>query len=318
MIQLRVGFVIALALMICLILVINPALADLKPYSIDGDLSDWGITMDEIEDGLVDDDVSAWIPDCPTCQDVDWIVENDLYSDYQSECTWNEPTHAWNFCEVGVHETGTYTSNTTYKEPRLMDTRSNPPRQYVPQPSGGEKWDIEALYFDDDEYFVYFGIVTSNITGMGDLYLEVNGNSYGVILQDHGTFKRGEIYKDPTWDTSWWAAKENGDPIITRITSGTKVDGNAIIAINASDNPVPSDNNYPNYIMEIKIDKRLIGSPPINLEGNIGYALTCGNDYIEKRVTYNYETIPEFGAILIPAGVILGFFYYHRSKNKRD
>ena len=319
--------VLALALIVSSIIIINPALADLKPYSIDGDLSDWGITMADLSNGL-NNNADSWKPDCQTCGDVDWIVEDNLDPRYLSpspeypyRCTWNADTHRWDYCVAGVHVTGTGQNYQIYHEPLLKDTRTSPPREYVPQPSGGEGWDIEALYFDDDEYFVYFGIVTSNTDDLGDLYLEVNGAGYGVILKDHDGLQRGEIYKNPSWLTSNWAAKENGDPIKTRVDPnnlGTKVSGAAIIVVKGPSDGVPSDNNYPNYIIEIKIDKRLIGSPPIDLQGNIGYALTCGNDYIEKEVTYNYETIPEFGAIIIPMGIILGFFYYHRNKNKRE
>ncbi len=295
-------------------IMISPAMAELKPYSIDGDLSDWGVTMGDLQKGLNNDDKSSWIPDCSTCQDVDWIVENDLDSAYT--CTWNAATGGYDFCYKGVHITGTGQTYSDYNEPRLKDKRNG---NLVPQPSGGEPWDIEALYFDDDDHYIYFGIVTSDVDQyIGDLSLNVNGVNYGIVLKDHDGLQRGDVYRNPSWLVSSWAEKEDGSEIKTRIdpnNHGTKV-GKAVMAIGGPAIGVPSDNGINNYIIEIRVNKTDIGSPPANIQGDISYALTCGNDYIEKKVTYNYETIPEFYAILLPAGIIVGFFYYHRNRNR--
>jgi len=183
------------------------------------------------------------------------------------------------------------------------------------QPSGGEKYDIEAIYFDDDEYNLYFAIVISDIDGIGDLYLNIQGNEYGIVIKDHDDFKKGEIYRDVVWNDDLYEENDNDcywkGTQRTTIKSGTKVEGGNAVVV-TGDTGI-SDYGFTNYVIEIKIPRQLIGSPQQGT-GNIGYSLTCGNDIIGKDVTYDYSTIPEFATIAIPAIMIIGMLYLFRRK----
>jgi|Deesub1362B_J571_1020462.scaffolds.fasta_scaffold00146_21 hypothetical protein len=297
-------------LLINLGLFLSPALA--LSITIDGDLSDWGIDSADLDNGLNHDSEIAWIPDSPTA---DWIVENDLDEAYEK--TWEEETSGWNFKEHGVHIMGEGATYIDYDEPLLIDTRcgtmwwcSNPGG--VPQPSGGERYDVEALYLDDDERYIYFGILlTDNLGALGDLAITVNGVNYGIVIIAHDGLANGSVYKNPVWLTSTWAEKSDGSDIITRIdhnNPGTIV-GTADIAI---EDAGVSDNGKDNKIIEIKVEKTILGSPSTGDKSDIGYTLTCGNDYIGREMTYDYNTIPEFSTIAIPAIMLFVIYMFRR------
>ncbi|RLI88591.1 MAG: hypothetical protein DRO98_02945 [Archaeoglobales archaeon] len=297
------------------LLIILAATESCLAYNIDGSLEDWGITLDELAKGLNDDDENAWIPDSPTA---DWIIENDLYTDPHHSgtrgpyaCTWNADTGRWDFCSRGVHIKGIGQTFVPYEEPKLRDKRYILP-VYVPQPSGGERWDIEALYFDDDGKYVYFAVLTSNLSGTGDLAL--NDGKYGVVLRDHDGLSRGQVYRNPSWLNSYWCTKESGEEIKTVIdpqNPGTLV-GTALIVIGDTN---VCDNGVTNYVIEIRVNKTDLGYPINGTTSNLGYALTCGNDYIEKVVKYDYDTIPEFPSIAMPLAAIIAIVYLRMRTN---
>jgi len=310
---LRLGLVLV---SVILILTSNPVGAE--KYTIDGDVSDWGI---DLRSGL-QNNINAWIP---TSSTADWVVEDDVYSGYSGYSS-------------GVHITSVESGYATYVEEKITwFWKSGQKTKKVVQPSGGEPWDVEALYFDDDERYIYFAIILSNnlpfkglctkhgiYTGLGDLYLEVVRNGivkkYGVVLKEHQGLKVGEIIEDPKWYDDLYeycSGGERGWKEIDKsliVPGGEKV-GNAEVVIKRAQDSSGyiDDHGKPNYVIEIKIDRKLVGYPQSG-DAEMKFSVSCGNDIIKKKVSYNYNTIPEFYAIIIPAGIILGFFQYYRSR----
>lgn len=290
----KVVTVLALAVIVLALVLVVPAVA--ASYTIDGDLSDWGITLEELNRGLNDSSIAgqsgdpdAWVPDSDTA---DWIVEDNRDPD-----TWGS--------YYGVHIKGTGSSYSTYNEALV---HLDPPycdRTY-PEPYGGEAYDVEAMYFDDDEYYAYFAIVVSSETYLGDFYLEVNGEEYGIVLKDryYAGLYQGQIYKDPDWIPSDCVC-EVKKVMIDPSAPGTYV-GMADVVI--SDTGI-SDFGYTNYVVEIRVRKTLIGCPENCTFSDISYACSCGNDHIENEVHYDYPCIPEFLTVAIPAGMVIGLVY---------
>ena len=268
-----------------------PAMA----YVIDGDLSDWGVNLSA---GLGGDE-SAWVPSSSTA---DWIVEDNIDGvSYHGYRDWT------GYSATGVHIKGHGTSYDSYAEPKIIDRWK---REWV-QPVGGEQSDIEAFYFDSDAENAYFAIVTSvpenGWLAIGDLALDIDkdGNyEYGIAL--HGDVK-GKVYKDPTWNEPYYFPES--EPC--RIISG-KHTGDGSVEYN---NSRIYDNGRTNYIIEISVPRAALGNPSSGQLSNLHATITCGNDVIGiEDVTW--EEIPEFTTIAIPAGMILGLFYFYRRKRQ--
>ena len=299
---------LALAMMILALALAVPVAAS---YTVDGDLSDWRITPAELNRGLNDSsiagqsgDPNAWVPDSDTA---DWIVEDNRDPD----------TPGWG-SYYGVHIKGTGSSYSTYDEPLV---HLDPPHCDItyPEPYGGEAYDVEAMYFDDDEYYAYFAIVVSSETYLGDFYLEVNGEEYGIVLKDryYAGLYQGEIYRGPDWIPSDDVC-EVKKVMINSSAPGTYV-GMAEVAI--GDTGIydfnSTDYNYTNYVVEIGVRKTLIGCPENCTFSDISYACSCGNDHIENEVHYDYPCIPEFLTVAIPAGMVIGLVYIWKRRQRK-
>jgi len=289
-------------LVVALMLLVMPQAMALK-YTINGSLSDWGITDDDIRRGLNDTahdpvqvgDENAWVPDVST---VKWVVEDNVDPD----------TPGWG-TYYGVHIIGIGSSYTIYDEP--LATR--PDGTKVAQPYGGEPYDVEAIYLDEDSNYIYIAIIASKLTGStiaestGDLALNIDGDSttgeygyeYGVKIAD------GTIWQVTDWEESIYLLDV---PIY--ISSGTKVDGyTATIA--TRELPIYEKNyedyNTNNFIIEMAIPKAALGNPSGLTLTQVHYAVSCGNDQI---------TVPEFLSILIPVGLVIGAVVYLRRSRR--
>src|SRR5665647_1105829 len=182
-----------------LMLLALPAMAD--TYAPDGDISDWGVDLQKAYSG----NGNGWIP---TGHDgVDFIVENNIDPRYNLG---NTPSgkFEWAGSLTGAHmqRKGVNTIS-AYEEP-FYNYGSTP---YV-QPSGGEPYDIEALYFDDDAQNIYIAIVTSIAPGpnsiLGDIALNVDDNSntgelgYEYGVKTSGTQGTCLIKLNPDWSNT--------------------------------------------------------------------------------------------------------------------
>ena len=301
----------------CMLVTMPQAMA--MKYTIDGDLSDWGITDQDLQNGLNDNnDESAWIPDAAGPK-VSWVVENDVYAD---------PTHPGypdkylkddgkEYYDYGVHIKGKGTTYNPYFEPKV-DGKV--------QPVGGETFDVEALYLDEDKDYIYVAIVTSmppegicSSTGRccsatdpyycpGDLAIDIDfnlatgglGYEYGVRLgsYDSNQFK---IYRTDE-DEDWYKTQvcPSNKPATVNVAHAGNPVGSAIGAYVFKGN-WETPYNKPVYVIELAIPKTVIGSTS---SYQVHHAEAgCGNDAVDQG-------IPEFPTLLIPVGIVVGLFYY--------
>jgi len=296
-------------LVVALMLLVTPQ-AMAQKYTIDGNLSDWGITWDELRNGLYPNcNASAWLPN----DGVFFIVEDNRDPRY-GPAPGGYPT--------GVHIYGEGSNYQKYSEPKIA---GNPP------PIGGEYNDIEAMYVDEDSNYIYIAIIVSG-GSFGDLALNLDGRSstggygyeYGVLLHTRDGGTQFDIYYTPSdvnWNrTSFDAAKPGEINLSSNPIKVGVAEGNISIARDSSGDirDVPPNWYYRNYIIELKIDKSDVGMSGKSLGDNVRTVLSkfhiantgdCGNDF-----TPDFP-IAEFLTILIPAGVVIGSVYYFRKRN---
>ncbi len=269
-------------------------------YTIDGNLNDWGVTP-----------FSDWIPDTET---VDWIVEDNIDPDCVNgpdywPSNWRGiDCEDWSgYTDTGTHIKGSGSSSSPYDEPVFSEYGG-----IYEQPAGGEHYDIEAMYFDDDSHKAYFAIVTSMPPGgisdcdPGDLALDLDNDGdyeYGIILTGSG---KGKICHNPTWsDPTDFPSSE---PL--RITSCDDHTGDATVAY--TDDYVSDDNGVNNWVIEIAAPKTALGTPTYHQISNLHATITCGNDVIEL-IEYKWDfSVPEFVSGFVAFLIVLvtpGFAY---------
>jgi len=284
-----------------------------RKYTIDGDVSDGGITIDDLKQGFYPNcSEMAWLPDD---SNVVFIVEDNRDPNY-GPASGGYPT--------GVHIYGKGSTYHKYDEPKIAGEA--PPR-------GGEFYDIEAMYIDEDPDYIYVALVVSTDSeAIGDLAIDTDGNKatggygydYGVLLNSKSALTLGDpqfsIYQTPSnddWNETEYKASVPGK--INSSKSPTRV-GQAIGAYKVYTDLKDWD-VYPTYIVEMAIPKDDIGlaggSIGITTGEGIKYVLMkfhiassgdCGNDF-----TPDFP-ISEFLCILIPAGIAICLAYRLRRK----
>lgn len=184
-------------------------------------------------------------------------------------------------------------------------------------PWGGEHYDLEAMYFDDDSHNAYFAIVTSmgpqgyGGCSPGDMALDLDQNGvyeYGIVLTNLGGFTIGTICHNPTWSTTW---SNPSNPL--RVTSCTATGTATVVYTNAHIGP---DNGAGNWVIEIRAPKTAIGQPQQGSMSNLHATISCGNDIIELE-EYSWDfSVPEFvsGSVAFLIVLLTPGFAYLMSK----
>lgn len=294
-------------------LMIAISMADPIPppkYNIDGNLSDWGVTIDDLRQGFYPNCTkTAWLPDG---SNVVFIIEDNRDPNY-GPASGGYPT--------GVHIYGKGSSYQKYDEP-MISTQ-------VP-PIGGEYFDIEAIYLDEDDNYIYVALVLSTESKtMGDLAINLDcnratggyGYEYGVLLNTNNDATQFDIYSTSS-DNDWTKTDYvTSSPGYINLSNNPSVVGHAIGAYVKYPDLKDWD-VYPTYIVEMAINKADVGlsgkSIGITTGASIKSVITkfhitstgdCGNDLIEDGIS-----ISEFLSILIPAGIAIGLVCYFRRK----
>ena len=280
---------IAVSLLVMAMATATASAATCGKYTIDGDPSDWGLDLSN--DWSVE---SNWLPNTG----VTFVVEDNRDPSYGGI--------------TGVHIRGSGSTYVPYDEPKIQHRDGF----WTVEPYGGENYDMEALYFDDESDCIYALVVTSvkedavgDDNRPGDLALNLDsdfstgedGYEYGVKLGKNW-LTQFDIYYMPDWEPSVYFP----DVKPTIFKSGSSKTGSAIGAY--VDTGI-SDNSKTNYVVEVAIPKSLVGDP-----GNVGMnqlhiSDQCGNDFIPA---------PEFLFALLPVaiiGLVLGFA--HTSAKRR-
>jgi|GEM_PF-2037071 len=325
-----------------LIILVLSSGASAYKFTIDGDLSDWGITPAEIENGLKCDPTSYtcgdyWVPSYPEMASPRWVVEDDVDPQYAST---NPESY-----DFGPHYAGYGASYWKYDEPKVNGViQPSPYNRYVGK-FFGDDFDVEAIYVDEDADYLYVAAVVSvppeGYTGLGyprgaagDLALDIStaipggyGYDYGVRLgtwdPDSGA-AQFEIYRTDE-DEDWYEATDFGpnSPAVINTAHAAKV-GDAIGAyVNASElwdiweyvtDPKDDTKKKPVYIIELAIPKNTIGLTSGTMILNTYFKVHlaeagCGNDSGDVSV-------PEFLSLLLPAGLIVASIFYFRKRRE--
>lgn len=301
--------VTTLSLVVVMLVIMTASAAAMK-YTIDGDLSDWGVDL--TGDWSVN---ATWLP-CPGHDSVEFKVEDNRDPRYPGYGT-------------GVHIQGTGCSYSRNYEDKIWCTHYD---AWMVEPIGGEPYDLEAKYLDEDEDYIYIAIVTSldpdETAGdkkPGDLALNLDANGatgnfgyeYGVKLGTETGLAQWDIGYLPNFTVPYYC-EENRPAIFYDYLMGGYKNGTvsgAYVQNTSCNLSTGLDNGYPNYVIEMAIPKVNVGMAGKNLADQpspkmIRIGDNCGNDHIDNP-------IPEFLTIAIPVGMILGLFYVHRKKLQR-
>ncbi len=325
-------------------------------YTVDGDLEDWGLNDNDIRVGLCELNNGtntcsnseatarqAWKPSHST---VDYVVENNRDPEQHGQPSYFTDL-ASNFSATGIHIKGKGANQQDYDEPV-----TNPFN--VLEPVFGEQFDIEAIYFDNDENNAYFAIITSMPPGiiydgedpywMGDLEIKVLNPfsyTYGIVLNNHTNYgdgsdpslRMGDICEEPDW-VDGTIIDENGHSHVDECDNIQE--GCAEVAYVKRDN-IPLEGysgtdpasgsgifagRQDTYVIEVKIPLSCIGNPdPSDGKVIVHSSLSCGNDVIdlseeETPFDFGFE-IPEMGTVAAGTALAIGAVGFLRVRKKR-
>lgn len=288
--------------------------------TVDGDISDWGV---DLENGDWSQE-STWIPS--SLDTIRFIVEDNSdprYFDASGNMlvSYNGVTLR-NYRDVfpGVHIITTPSGTVVPYGEALLDLHGNGYANVVP-PSGGEAYDIEALFMDMDSSNLYIAIVTSvdpskyyrieeQAPKIGDLGLF--GTKYGIRLSSTGAhgISQFQMCSNPVWADAIDYPLEAphggssaymtscGNPIVNLADTSR-----AIVA-----KMVKTDNGNSNWVYELAIPLEYIGNPEYMYLNNIRVSEACGNDFT--------TAVPEFPTAALPALLAVGGYMAMRIRNR--
>jgi hypothetical protein len=175
-------------------------------------------------------------------------------------------------------------------------------------PSGGERYDAEAMYCDPVGDMVYMALVTSfpswgiNGSTPGDFGIDLDLDGiYEYGLKTTGTLA-GCLFADPVWTTT------DGFPLSSpaSIVSGIFVDRKPLVYQQTGF----SDNGHPTWIIEGMFDRASVGGRTESM--NLHWTMSCGNDVLDLST----NPVPEPGTLLLMAPGLAALWGFSRKRKR--
>jgi len=179
-------------------------------------------------------------------------------------------------------------------------------------PHGGELFDIEAIYFDDDATQAYVAVVTSlpvpdgvNVLGEvvhpGDLGIDLGFGALDLGIDiDGGTGAVADTDVDDWFQSNDMFLAEIGP---TNFAGGVPL-GTA--AVNFYDYGL-TERGYATYVFEVTVAKSLLGSPAAGDYIGLDWTMGCRNDVIHLDADFDGEpVVPEPGTLLLLGTGLVG------------